>query len=100
MAVTVEPEDHADAPAVKVYSDAPDNVAAIQEIDQWARSNGFVRTREYHLSTVIRNGQRYYQGVCWRPTEADRLGSAADLERIRGRREAMSMTAPSDWLQD
>ena len=99
MAITTRPDNFEQQEAVLVYSDAPDNVEAIRQIDAWARDQGFVRTREYHLNVVqTAEGRRLFQGTCYRLTPEHALAADADMERIRERREKMPMTTPADAL--
>src|SRR5438067_1227173 len=85
---------------VKVYSDAPDNIQAIREIDDWARTHGYVRSRESVLNVEQRaDGRRYYYSACHRLTEDYSRAAEEDLRRIRERREKMPLTTSSDILR-
>ncbi len=87
---------------IVAYSDAADNLHAIQEIDQWARSRGYVRSREAVLNVMQSlDGKRYFYSACYLLDENDFRAANADLARIRERREQMALTAPSsDLLRD
>ncbi len=58
-----------DANAVEVDSDAPDNMQAIHEIDDWAAEHGFARVSEYWLRQRKVNGRRVFRGICYRLSE-------------------------------
>ena len=97
--VVTDPKDFQGQPVVIALSDAPDNASAIREINDWARANGFVRTREFQLGVrQAKDGHRWFQSTCVRPTEDDARAAEADLGRIRARRDAMPVTAPADQL--
>ncbi len=84
---------------IAVYSDAADNLQAIREIDGWARSHGYVRSREATLNVKQNaDGHRYFYSACYLLDEDDRRAAAMDLARMRERREQMTMTAPSAEL--
>ncbi len=84
---------------VLVYSDAPDVIRAIKEIDDWARQHGYVRSRETTLNIKQdQDGHRYYYGACYLLDEDDIRAAERDLARIRERRERMPMTPSSDLL--
>ena len=58
MAITTKPPTVDDLDVVLAISDAPNNEAAIREIDEWAREKGFVRSNARSLtrpSLVLRN---------------------------------------------
>lgn len=96
------PENIGKDKVVVAYSDAADNVQAIREIDEWARSHGYVRSRESSLNVKQdADGHRYFYSACYLLDEDDRRAATTDLARIRERREQMAMTAPSaDLLRD
>ena len=99
MSVQTQPEEINDASLVMVSSDAPDNISAIREIDQWARDNGFVRSREYNLNIKqTADGKRLYYGACYRLSQDDKRAAETDLTRIRQRRAEMPLTASSELL--
>jgi hypothetical protein len=98
--VTTDPVDITHAPVVLAFSDAATNEQAIREIDEWARAQGFVRSREYALNVRQRpDGKRVFYGACYRLTAEDRRAAETDLGRIQARREAMPMTVPSSELK-
>ena len=69
--VKTDPEDWQKASSVQVDSDAPDNAAAILEIEDWAAENGFARVHEYWLRQIHgKDGSRAFRGICYRVTEA------------------------------
>ncbi len=85
---------------IAVYSDATDNLHAIQEIDQWAQSHGYVRSREAVLNVMqSMDGKRYFYCACYLLDENDFRAVNADLSQIRERREQMAMTASSADLR-
>ncbi len=85
--------------AVIAYSDAIDNLHAIFEIDAWARSHGYVRSRESVLNIKQdKAGHRYFYCACYHLDEDDIRAADADLRRIRERRERMPLTTSSDIL--
>ena len=92
------PEEIDNLPAVVVYSDAATNDAAIREIDQWARTHGFIRSREYHLNTVLREGRLLRYSACLRPREGADAAAEMDLKRIQQRRDEMALTKDSAEL--
>lgn len=51
---------------VQVDSDAVDNRAALLEIEDWAAQHGFVRTNEYSLRQLLKDGKRMFRGTCYR----------------------------------
>ncbi len=84
---------------VVAYSDAPNNLQAIFEVDDWARAHGYVRSRESTLNIKQdAQGHRYFYCACYLLDEDDRRAADADLLRIRERRERMPLTTPSDVL--
>ncbi len=84
---------------VLAYSDAPDVICAIKEIDDWARQHGYVRSREATLNIKQdHEGHRYYYGACYLLDEDDIRAAEVDLTRIRERRERMALTASSAAL--
>lgn len=87
---------------VLVYSDAPDNLHAIFEIDDWARAHGYVRSRERSLNVKQdANRQRYYYSACYLLDEADLHAANSDLARMNQRRDQMAMTVPAaDLLRE
>jgi len=90
------PENVGKDKVIAVYSDAADNQHAIQEIDMWARSHGYVRSREYALNVKQDpDERRYFYCACYLLDEGNERAAAADLARIRERREQIAMTAPS-----
>ena len=92
-------DDTRQSDVVKVYSDALDNIQAIREIDEWARTHGYVRSRESILNVQqTADGKRYYYSACYRLTEDDLRAAEEDLRRIRERREKMPVTTSSDVL--
>lgn len=70
---------------IQVGSDAPDNFAAIVEIEDWAARNGFRRSNENWLRHLRREGKDYFVALCFRPSEAD---FAAIEKRIQERQQA------------
>lgn len=81
---------------VVVYSDAPDNLRAIREIDEWARVHGYVRSREATLNVKQDvTGLRYFYSACYLLDEDDLRAAEVDLARIGERRERMALTASS-----
>src|SRR5207249_2550611 len=96
-ATFTEPNDIDNLPAVLVFSDAASNDAAIREIDAWAHAHGFLRSREYHLSTVLRDGRRFYYSACGRPYGAAEAAED-DIRQARELRDRMPMTADSAEL--
>lgn len=99
MVVQIQPQETADASVVMVSSDAPDNLSAIREIDQWARDNGFVRSNEYHLGRrQTADGTMLFSSPCYRFDESFRQAAETDLVRIRANRQKMPLTASSELL--
>ena len=96
--VRVEPPSDPDAipegKEVLVYSDAPDDLRAIWEIEDWCRASGLRREAEPQLQVAEQSGRKLRQGRCYRPTAADRqeflVASAELLQRTR----QMALTAP------
>jgi len=70
--VRVDPSDYQNANTVQVDSDAADNARAINEIGDWAAEHGFVRTNEYWLRQVPRDGKPIFRGICYRFSEEER----------------------------
>jgi hypothetical protein len=99
MAVTSKPEISDETDVVLALSDAPDNDAAIREIDTWAREHDFVRSNEYHLNArQTADGRRLYTCACYRLTDENLRAAQAELSRIRRRREQMAETVSSDRI--
>lgn len=96
------PENIGKDKVVVAYSDAADNLQAIREIDGWARSHGYVRSREATLNVKQdADGHRYFYSACYLLDEDDFRAATMDLQRIRERREQMAMTIPAaDLLRD
>lgn len=80
-----DPEPIGAANAVQVDSDATTNELAIRDIDAWAAENGFLRTNEYWLRVVIRDGRRHFRGVCYRMTDDERLAMESYLHEVQDR---------------
>jgi len=81
--VKTDPEDWRKANSVQVDSDAPDNAAAILEIEDWAAENGFARVHEYWLRQIHgENGSRAFRGICYRLTEEEVSSSKATCHSI------------------
>ena len=84
---------------VVAYSDAPDNIHAIFEIDEWARAHGYIRSRESVLNIKQdTTNHRYFYCACYLLDEDDMRAANTDLMRIRERREQMPITTSSDIL--
>ncbi len=85
---------------IVAYSDAIDNLHAIQEIDLWARSHGYARSREAVLNVKQDlDGHRYFYSACYLLDEDDFRAATTDLARIHKRREQMAITASSADLR-
>jgi len=82
--VGYEPTDLDRCNVVQVDSDAPTNAGAVIEIEEWAGSTqkGFVRTNEYWLRQIIRNGKRLFRGICYKLTDDERLAIDQDGKRV------------------
>lgn len=88
-----------EANTVLVYSDAKSNEEAVQEVDEWAGANGFLRTREYSLNVVRQGDRRYRVGICYRLRGEDRIETEEAVTRAKKRREDMPQTAKSADLR-
>lgn len=59
-------EDIGKEDVVVVCSYGPDNDAAVQEIDLWAREHGYVRSGQHHLNVRRNlNGRTYFYAACY-----------------------------------
>jgi hypothetical protein len=86
-----------------VWTDAPTNAQAILEIDDWCRQQGLQRARESHLGTLSTvDYGRVWQGICYRPPEAQVKQEQKEWEELKRRLESMPETAPlvDDPLED
>lgn len=107
MSVTVvdvpDPQDLSGYNVLQVDCDAPTNDDAVLEIDDWADNHGFIRTNEYWLRQVIKNGRRFFRGICYRITHDEWTAIDDDAKRvaeivksIQARSEANDDEAGSD----
>lgn len=74
-----------EANTVQVDSDAADNRTALLEIEDWAAQHGFVRTDEYTLRQLLRDGKRMFRGTCYRMSPEEIAAASATnsmMERI------------------
>ncbi|MEE9293543.1 MAG: hypothetical protein V3W34_01060 [Phycisphaerae bacterium] len=78
----VDPQVTSDVNIVQVDSDAPDNRDAILEIEQWASEKGFVRTNEYWLRQIVKNGRRLFRGICYRISNEEQTAMREDAKKI------------------
>jgi hypothetical protein len=71
MITRIDPENFSDAATVQLESDAANPWLALEEIENWAAANGFVRTSEYHPREVLIGGHRRFRGICYRLTDEE-----------------------------
>jgi hypothetical protein len=91
--VRTDPAAFGEANSVQVDSTAPDNMAAIHEIDAWAVENGFERVNEYWLrQRQLEDGRRVFRGVCIRLTAAELDARREENDRTARRVENMTST--------
>ncbi len=93
--VNIDPAEWQNASVVQIESDAPNNIDALKEIENWAYQNGFARTTEYWLRHVRRNGKLIFRGICYRVDEEDRDSQREAQERIEANVKQMPVTAHS-----
>lgn len=91
MVVSWDPKTLEGANVVQVDSDASDNTQAIREIDDWAEQQGFVRSSEYWLRPLLREGKKLFRGVCYRISNEEI--EAANATNTTLRTSVLSMPA-------
>ena len=86
----VEPEIGEGVNVVQVDSDAKSPQEAMREIESWAHAHGFVRTSEHTVRPLLSGETVLYRGICFRPTEEERLAAErahaaalANAEKLR-----------------
>ncbi len=91
MITRIDPLDFENSSMVQIDSDAGNMWLAIEDVEDWASSHGFVRTNEQTLRPVLLDGKLRYRGICFRISDEER--AAADFsqrmmieraERLRG----------------
>jgi hypothetical protein len=84
MIEVYEPSDWRDAESIQVDSDAPDNMSAILEIDDWAAANDFVRESSYWLRPIHRkrDGKRVFRVVLFRLSPEELETRQAENDRV------------------
>jgi hypothetical protein len=66
MITRIDPADFKNASTVQLDSDAGNPWLALDEIEEWASANGFVRTAVFHPRQVLIDGRRRFRGICYR----------------------------------
>lgn len=78
--------DKAKANVVQLDVDAPNNVEAVEALEDWAAANGFARVRENFLRVVVRaDGTRVFRGACYRLTAEETNAVRFELDAIANR---------------
>ena len=91
--VRIDPPNFGTASSAQIDSDAPDNSAAIRELDDWAAEHGYVRTREYWLRRVNTEGRLVFRGIVYRPGEDEIRTVRESIAATDKRLEQMPATA-------
>jgi hypothetical protein len=88
-----DPENFDLANVVQVDSDAPENIQAIHEIDEWASQHGFARVNDYWLRRIITSsGKRVFRGVCYRITEEEKKSIDAAIREDEATMSSLPVT--------
>lgn len=95
MSIVTDPADISNSNSALVYSDAPSNDAAIREIDRRATEHRFVRTRDYHLSVVSREGKTLYKSICYRWQPEDEAAAGEYVRTVEARRARLPKSLDS-----
>jgi hypothetical protein len=89
MITQIDPVSFADASSVQVDSDAGDSWHAIEEIENWAAENGFVRSSEYSPRQVLIEGHRRFRSVCYRISPEERAAFELSQRQMTERGELL-----------
>ena len=92
MITQVDPNQYTTASSVQIDSDAADPWLAIEEMENWAADNGFVRSSEYHPRQVLIDGWRRYRSVCYRISPEERAALELSQRQMTERGEALKST--------
>jgi hypothetical protein len=93
MITRIDPQDWEHASVVQLDSDAPDNMKALKEMEQWAYDHGFARTDEYWLRRAITDDNvRIFRGICYRLTRDEYRVIAETQKRQDERMARMPVT--------
>lgn len=83
MIVRIDPEDWNRFNVVQLDSDAPDNMVAVREIEDWAAEHGFARTDEYWLRRALKpDGRRIFRGICFRLVPDELAAAEAESKEV------------------
>lgn len=93
MITRIDPADYVQASTVQVESDAASPWTALEEIEDWAAANGFVRTSEYQPRQVLAAGGRRFVGICYRLSAGEAAALEASQQRMVERGEALRVNA-------
>lgn len=97
MIVKVDPESWQQSKLVQLDSDAPNNMTAIREMEDWASEHGFARTSEYWLRRALTsNGKRIFRGICFRLMPDELAAASAESDDVEQRMKRMPVTAPAN----
>ena len=96
MITRIDPEQYQRATTVQVESDAPTNVRAVEEVEDWAAANGFVRTSEFAMRRALVGGELRFRGICFRLTDEELAAAHHMQQRMIERGEALQAITDAD----
>ena len=93
MIVKVDPGEWQASNTVQLDSDAPNNITAVREIEDWAAEHGFARTNEYWLRRALRpDGRTVFRGICFRIMPDESAAAEQESHEVANRMGRLPVT--------
>lgn len=96
MIERIDPPNFQHASTVQVDSNADNMWSAIDEIENWATENGFVRTSEYAPRQILIGGHKHFRAICYRLSAEERAASELAHQQMTQRGDVLRETMPRE----